>query len=222
LFSASVAPSFSFTSHFMATVTASSYRSNSTFVASSSSTTSTSLQSSNLSAFDSVAQQDSEFDDDAYPLFCRALYDYTAQDTSALSFRKGEIIEILSQQPSGWWDGLLGDERGWFPSNYVTIISDEEAELTFSGSDFSNADVHVQQIPSTSSQSRQSVVDMSEALMRGGSQEDSEQWLQSLGGDTRGGLDELANATLDNASAPLSEYWMPRVAPSGQVSYSCR
>ncbi|KAK7056677.1 cell division cycle-related protein [Paramarasmius palmivorus] len=203
----------------MATVTASSYRSNSTFVASSSSTTSTSLQSSNLSAFDSVAQQDSEFDDDAYPLFCRALYDYTAQDTSALSFRKGEIIEILSQQPSGWWDGLLGDERGWFPSNYVAIISEEEAELAFSGSDFSNAEVHVQQIPSTSSQSRQSVVDMSEALMRGGSQEDSEQWLQSLGGDARGGLDELANATLDNGSAPSSEYWMPRVAPSGQIYY---
>ncbi|KAJ7440631.1 SH3 domain-containing protein, partial [Mycena galericulata] len=51
--------------------------------------------------------------------FCRALYDYEAQDASALSFRQNDIIEVLTQQPSGWWDGLLGDERGWFPSNYV-------------------------------------------------------------------------------------------------------
>ncbi|KAI5835257.1 SH3-domain-containing protein, partial [Schizophyllum commune Tattone D] len=51
--------------------------------------------------------------------FCKALYDYEAQDPSALSFKRGDIIEVLTQQPSGWWDGLLGDERGWFPSNYV-------------------------------------------------------------------------------------------------------
>src|ERR1700761_5456094 len=73
-------------------------------------------------------------------LFCRALYDYTAQDGSALSFRQNDIIEVLTQQPSGWWDGLLGDERGWFPSNYVTVISDEEAELAFSSSEFSVPD----------------------------------------------------------------------------------
>lgn len=34
--------------------------------------------------------------------------------------------------PSGWWDGIICDGaavRGWFPSNYVQIISDEEAIL---------------------------------------------------------------------------------------------
>lgn len=71
--------------------------------------------------------------DEPFPsLFCRALYDYESQDNSALSFRRGDIIEVLSQQPSGWWDGLLGDERGWFPSNYVVIISEEEADQVFS------------------------------------------------------------------------------------------
>ena len=70
--------------------------------------------------------------DESFPsLFCRALYDYESQDNSALSFHRGDIIEVLSQQPSGWWDGLLGDERGWFPSNYVVIISEEEAEQVF-------------------------------------------------------------------------------------------
>lgn len=60
--------------------------------------------------------------------FCQALYDYTTSDPSSLSFRRGAIIEVLTQLETGWWDGLLGDDRGWFPSNYVQEISDEEAE----------------------------------------------------------------------------------------------
>jgi hypothetical protein len=79
---------------------------------------------------------------ESYPevpaLFCRALYDYEAKDASALSFRQNDIIEVLTQLSSGWWDGLLNDERGWFPSNYVTAITNEEAELAFSGSELSN------------------------------------------------------------------------------------
>jgi son of sevenless-like protein len=62
--------------------------------------------------------------------FVRALYDFTSDDASSLSFEKGAIIEVLTQLESGWWDGLLGiNTRGWFPSNYVEVISDEEAEM---------------------------------------------------------------------------------------------
>lgn len=60
--------------------------------------------------------------------FCRALYDYTSADTSVLSFRKNDIIEILGRTGSGWWDGYLGEVRGWFPSNYVVVLSDQETE----------------------------------------------------------------------------------------------
>jgi son of sevenless len=67
-------------------------------------------------------------------MLCRALYDYRAQVASELSLREGEIIEILGQEPSGWWDGLLQrDElevpiRCWFPSNYVALITKPESE----------------------------------------------------------------------------------------------
>lgn len=60
--------------------------------------------------------------------FCRALYDYQSRDASSLSFHRGDIIEVLTQLDSGWWDGLLHDERGWFPSNYVAPISEQEVE----------------------------------------------------------------------------------------------
>ncbi|KAF7365420.1 hypothetical protein MVEN_00414800 [Mycena venus] len=65
-------------------------------------------------------------------VFCRALYNYEAQDPSCLSFHQNDILELLTQEPTGWWDGLLGDKRGWFPSNHVVVLSDEEAELALS------------------------------------------------------------------------------------------
>ncbi|KAG7088582.1 hypothetical protein E1B28_012559 [Marasmius oreades] len=193
----------------MATMTASSYRPAATFLPSSST-------SPSVHVIDSVAtQQESEFEEDyPPPLFCRALYDYTAQDASALTFRTGDVIEILSQQPSGWWDGLLGDERGWFPSNYVAIISEEEAELQMSGSE-SNAE---SQTLATNSQSRLSVVDMSEALMRGSSAE-NEQWLESEFSESRDSMVDLTNATLENRTTSSSDFWMPQVASNGQIYY---
>ncbi|KAJ7110803.1 hypothetical protein C8R43DRAFT_161492 [Mycena crocata] len=65
--------------------------------------------------------------------FCRALYDYEAQDIGSLSFGKHAVIEVLTEEASGWWDGMLGSRRGWFPSNYVKVISDEEAAAFLAG-----------------------------------------------------------------------------------------
>lgn len=59
--------------------------------------------------------------------FCRALYDYQTNDKSLLSFRQDDIIEVLTKLDSGWWDGLLGQRRGWFPCNYVSIVSGQQA-----------------------------------------------------------------------------------------------
>ncbi|GAA5929320.1 uncharacterized protein JCM15063_004119 [Sporobolomyces koalae] len=61
--------------------------------------------------------------------YVQALYAYTGVDSSSLSFRQGDIIEVLSTLESGWWDGIHCDTRvrGWFPSNYVQHISEEDA-----------------------------------------------------------------------------------------------
>ncbi|PPQ76387.1 hypothetical protein CVT26_015376 [Gymnopilus dilepis] len=62
-----------------------------------------------------------------------ALHDYVPppQNTTCLSFREGQVIHVLSRDPSGWWDGELEGRRGWFPSNYVsnmeiTSLTEEE------------------------------------------------------------------------------------------------
>ncbi|KAH8549637.1 ras guanine nucleotide exchange factor domain-containing protein [Umbelopsis sp. PMI_123] len=60
-------------------------------------------------------------------VLCRvqAIYAYQSGDPSALSFAKGDIIEVLTQLESGWWDGWCNGLRGWFPSNYVEVIDNE-------------------------------------------------------------------------------------------------
>jgi son of sevenless-like protein len=30
--------------------------------------------------------------------------------------------QVISQLESGWWDGVLGGVRGWFPSTYCTFV----------------------------------------------------------------------------------------------------
>jgi len=56
-------------------------------------------------------------------MYVRALYDYEADDRTSLSFHEGDIIQVITQLESGWWDGVINGVRGWFPSNYCQIIT---------------------------------------------------------------------------------------------------
>lgn len=53
---------------------------------------------------------------------CRALWAYDAQDTDELSFNADDVIEIVSEDASGWWFGRLRGREGMFPGNYVEKI----------------------------------------------------------------------------------------------------
>ncbi|KAF2264765.1 ras GEF [Lojkania enalia] len=55
-------------------------------------------------------------------MYVRALYDYDADDRTSLSFRQGDIIQVITQLESGWWDGVINGVRGWFPSNYCAVV----------------------------------------------------------------------------------------------------
>ncbi|KAF8603022.1 kinase-like protein [Ceratobasidium sp. AG-I] len=64
--------------------------------------------------------------------FVRAIYNYHPDHPDKLSLSRGDIIEVLTKPESGWWDGLVtkdhGYERGWFPSNFVVVISQAQAK----------------------------------------------------------------------------------------------
>lgn len=59
-------------------------------------------------------------------MYVRALYDYEADDRTSLSFHEGDVIQVITQLESGWWDGVINGVRGWFPSNYCQIITSSE------------------------------------------------------------------------------------------------
>lgn len=155
--------------------------------------------------------------DELTTFFCKALYDYQAQDSSALSFSQGDVIEVLTQQPSGWWDGLLGEERGWFPSNYVTILTDEEAEQMLAGSEQPGAESST-----AGPDTEQAPVDMSHALMSG-HQSENEDWLDRDVSQQRSAPKPDVSRSRSNTGPPPpsksqpEDYWMPEVTPDNQV-----
>ncbi|KAH6631143.1 BAR domain-containing protein [Chaetomium sp. MPI-SDFR-AT-0129] len=52
-----------------------------------------------------------------------ALYDYAAQAEGDLSFRAGEVIEVITRtaNENEWWTGRVGTKQGQFPGNYVKL-----------------------------------------------------------------------------------------------------
>ncbi|CDU26462.1 related to Guanyl nucleotide exchange factor Sql2 [Sporisorium scitamineum] len=102
------------------------------------------------SSLEDQAPSTGDDSDEPPSFFVRALYDFESNDASSLSFTKGALIEVLTQLESGWWDGLLDNHvRGWFPSNYVEPISDQEAEVEL----IARAQMHAQYSLGLSSQS---------------------------------------------------------------------
>lgn len=62
-------------------------------------------------------------------MYVRALYDYEADDRTSLSFHEGDVIQVITQLESGWWDGIINGVRGWFPSNYCQVTTSPEDAL---------------------------------------------------------------------------------------------
>ena len=151
-----------------------------------------------------MKQEAVDYRDDA--AFCRAIYDYKASDTSSISFRKNDILEVVNRLESGWWDGFLGDARGWFPSNYVAIISNEEAKTLGYGLQTSP-----QPLPDPSSYGKGSTMG---GILEGDESEDD--WLHS-DMERSSSSNSLLEHDSFEPSTETSDFWLPEVTPDGQV-----
>lgn len=173
-------------------------------------------------------------DDQQYisTFFCKALYDYQSQDDSSLSFRKGDVIEVLTKLETGWWDGLLGDERGWFPSNYVAVISDEEADAVLSAAEDGGPVTQDGRQPhaayadastlDNNSETMSSLPSMSSLTSSSSSMPRSLQSDDWADGEVefeppRRRAELPGRAPASTPSQP-SDFWVPTMSPDGQVS----
>ena len=57
-----------------------------------------------------------------------ALYDYTAQNSDELTFKRGAVITVADKSDPDWWSGTLGSTTGLFPSNYVQETNANQCE----------------------------------------------------------------------------------------------
>ena len=46
-------------------------------------------------------------------------YDYAAEEDTEIGFGPGDYIEVLTEDPSGWWQGSYYGFVGTFPSNFT-------------------------------------------------------------------------------------------------------
>lgn len=58
----------------------------------------------------------------------RAMYDYESEDATNLAFKKDDVIQVLAQLDSGWWAGHCQGRQGWFPSNYVQVLGEDDLD----------------------------------------------------------------------------------------------
>ncbi|KAJ1505982.1 Rho GTPase activating protein 10 [Coelomomyces lativittatus] len=56
-----------------------------------------------------------------FPCKARALYDFEAEDSSELSFKEGDLIDVFETKATGWLLGTLGKKKGLIPETYVCI-----------------------------------------------------------------------------------------------------
>lgn len=52
---------------------------------------------------------------------CKALYDFDAENPDELTFRVGDIIDVVEEMGE-WWKGEYNGQQGIFPANYVEKI----------------------------------------------------------------------------------------------------
>ncbi|KAL8735938.1 MAG: hypothetical protein Q9166_000500 [cf. Caloplaca sp. 2 TL-2023] len=131
-------------------------------------------------------------------LYVRALYDYDADDRTSLSFRQGDIIQVLTRLESGWWDGIIHGVRGWFPSNYCAIVSAPD-------------DAAVRR-----SQGLQNAPEPSAELMTEEEIEDYEVEPDTNGTSTRNG--HYTEGTEDHEQEEAA-FWIPQATPDGRLFY---
>lgn len=59
----------------------------------------------------------------------KAKHQFTSTDSKCISFKKGDLLYVLKEDKSGWWNGSVDGERGWFPSNFCRSVGLSEWEL---------------------------------------------------------------------------------------------
>jgi len=137
-------------------------------------------------------------------MYVRALYDYEADDRTSLSFHEGDVITVITQLESGWWDGVINGVRGWFPSNYCQVISSPDEGLEDSQNGVGG------------NQDDEDAEDEEESAEEFEEQDEYDE------GDSE--RDEMTHLPIEGVSNDRSnetraDFWIPQATPDGRLFY---
>ncbi|KFY78199.1 hypothetical protein V499_02574 [Pseudogymnoascus sp. VKM F-103] len=140
-------------------------------------------------------------------MYVRALYDYEADDRTSLSFHEGDVIQVITQLESGWWDGVINGVRGWFPSNYCQVLSNPEDVLEDRHHDDGEDD----------DLDGDEMYDDQYGPLDDGGEADRDHTAQQLP------IEGFANSGGDNNnnhnSKARADFWIPQATPDGRLFY---
>jgi growth factor receptor-binding protein 2 len=49
----------------------------------------------------------------------KAIYDFSPQESNELEFKRNDIITVTDRSDQNWWEGEIGNRKGYFPATYV-------------------------------------------------------------------------------------------------------
>ena len=114
-----------------------------------------------------------------------------------MSFRQGDIIQVITQLESGWWDGVINGVRGWFPSNYCAVVTRAPDDLA---DDDSGVDVEEDR----------------ETQSLGGTDYTNSDTESINGNDTILPIERNGN---DNSKEEEAAFWIPQATSDGRLFY---
>lgn len=135
-------------------------------------------------------------------MYVRALYDYEADDRTSLSFHEGDVIQVITQLETGWWDGVINGVRGWFPSNYCQVIAGpEDVENRQNG-----APMDIEE-------------EDSDDAVEGGDEYGEGQYDDDDGIDSE--RDDITALPMEGTSneRTRADFWIPQATPDGRLFY---
>jgi son of sevenless-like protein len=132
-------------------------------------------------------------------MYVRALYDYEADDRTSLSFHEGDIIQVITQLESGWWDGVINGVRGWFPSNYCQVIANPEEVLEAKQNGMRD--------------------DVDDDVDEDDDEEEYESQYEEEEDFERDDATHLPTDGTNNRERTRADFWIPQATPDGRLFY---
>ena len=132
-------------------------------------------------------------------MYVRALYDYEADDRTSLSFHEGDVIQVITQLESGWWDGVINGVRGWFPSNYCQVIASPEDVLEANKHGIRD--------------------DIDDEVEEDDDEEEYESQYEEEEESERDDTTQLPMEGTGNGERSRADFWIPQATPDGRLFY---